>query len=653
MDQLASAARLIRFGVFELDLRTGELRKSGLKLRLHGQPVEVLKVLLERPGELVTREELEKRLWVGDTVVEFEHSINAAVNRLREALGDSADNPRFIETLARRGYRFIYPVDVGAHGGAPPVAPVSAPAADVGAGLALPSGAQQAAPLQKRWRLALAAMGIVGVLAALLALNVVGLRDRILRTVGAVREPPLRIDSIAVLPLENLSGDKEQEYFADGMTEELITSLGKIGSLRVISRTSVMRFKGARPAGGLAEIAQKLNVDAVVEGSVMRSGDRVRITANLIHAPSDRHLWAESYDRDLRDVLALQGEIARAVADEVKAKLTPQEQTRLARSRPVNLEAHRLYMLGRFHWNKRTEEGLKNAIDHFQRTIQIDPAYAPAYAGLADSYDVLGDHGYLPPKEAFPKAKVAAQKALDIDESLAAAHASLAFAYYVYDWNWGASEKEFKRAIELNPSYATAHQWYSIYLSNMRRHADAVAEAQRAQQLDPLSAIITANVGYSYFTARNYQEAIGRFRDAVSLFSDFPVAYSMLARTYMANGMYQEAIITYQKAGSLFGANPAQVAALGQAYAKRGIRGYYLWQLQRLREESKHRYVSAADFAYVFAGLGEKDEAFSYLEKAYEDRDCYLTRLQVLPALDPLRSDPRFQDLLRRMNFPP
>ena len=496
-------------------------------------------------------------------------------------------------------------------------------------------------------------MGIVGVLAALLALNVVGLRDRILRTVGAVREPPLRIDSIAVLPLENLSGDKEQEYFADGMTEELITSLGKIGSLRVISRTSVMRFKGARPAGGLAEIAQKLNVDAVVEGSVMRSGDRVRITANLIHAPSDRHLWAESYDRDLRDVLALQGEIARAVADEVKAKLTPQEQTRLARSRPVNLEAHRLYMLGRFHWNKRTEEGLKNAIDHFQRTIQIDPAYAPAYAGLADSYDVLGDHGYLPPKEAFPKAKVAAQKALDIDESLAAAHASLAFAYYVYDWNWGASEKEFKRAIELNPSYATAHQWYSIYLSNMRRHADAVAEAQRAQQLDPLSAIITANVGYSYFTARNYQEAIGRFRDAVSLFSDFPVAYSMLARTYMANGMYQEAIITYQKAGSLFGANPAQVAALGQAYAKRGIRGYYLWQLQRLREESKHRYVSAADFAYVFAGLGEKDEAFSYLEKAYEDRDCYLTRLQVLPALDPLRSDPRFQDLLRRMNFPP
>jgi TolB-like protein len=516
-------------------------------------------------------------------------------------------------------------------------------------------GARHGVPLPRRWAVVsgIAAFLLVAVGAVVLGLNVGGLRDRLMSLVGARHGVPTpKIESIAVLPLANLSGDPEQEYFADGMTEELITNLGKISALRVISRTSVMRYKKTEKP--LPQIARELGVDGIVEGSVLRVGDRVRITAQLIQAEQERHLWAESYERDLRDVLALQSEVARAIANEIRLKLTPQEQTRLASARPVNPEAYRLCLLGRFHWNKRTEEGFKNAIDHFQRALEIDPGYAPAYAGLADSYICLSDRGFLPPKEAIPRGKAAAQKALEIDESLAEAHTSLALAYWEYDWDWPACEREYKRAIELNPNYATAHQWYALYLSAMKRHAEALAEAQRAQQLDPLSPIISVGVAlYGYFYTRQYDEAIRRLRDTLSLFPDFAVAYFSLGGAYVASGTYQEAIVAYQKARSLSGASAAEVAALGQAYAKGGIRGYYLWELRRLREESKHRYVRAVAFAYLFAGLGEKDQAFSYLEKAYEDRDYQLNLLQISPRFDPLRSDPRFQDLLQRMNFPP
>jgi TolB-like protein len=523
-----------------------------------------------------------------------------------------------------------------------------------------PEGVRQptGAPLRRHWLVALAGGAVVAIAAVLIALNVAGLRDRVAAVVGASRPvgtpaPTPKIESLAVLPLENLSGDPEQEYFSDGMTDALIAELGQIGSLRVISRTSAMRFKGARPAGGLPEIARQLNVDALIEGSVLRAGDKVRITAQLIGAVPERHLWARSYERDLRDVLSLQSEVARAIADEVKAKVTPEIQARLASARPVNPEAHRLYLLGRVYWNKRTEEGFKKAIDHFQQAIEIDPAYAPAYAGLADSYNLLGDWGYLPPRDAYPKSKAAARKALQIDEASAEAHTSLAYAHFEYDWDWLACEKEFKRAIELNPNYAEAHHWYSEYLSSVRRHAEAMAEAQRSQELDPLSPILSVSLTWRYVAARQYDEAIRRLRDTVSLFPDFAIAYGNLGGAYEAKGMYQEAIVAYQKQSSLSGASAAEVAALGQAYAKGGIRGYYLWELQRLREESKHRYVRAVAFAYLFAALGEKDQALSYLEKAYEDRDWHLTLLQISPSFDPLRSDPRFQDLLRRMNFPP
>jgi TolB-like protein/Tfp pilus assembly protein PilF len=559
-----------------------------------------------------------------DCPAELEHIINKALEKDREVRYQSASELRADlkrlkhETEAARA-----------------VAPVSPPAK---------TAAMRTSPLQ---RLAHAGLALIAVVADLAALNIAGLRDRLLRRAA----PVPRIESIAVLPLESLSRDPEQQYFADGMTEELITNLSKISALRVISRTSVMAYKNAKKP--LPQIARELNVDAVIEGSVLRSGDRVRITAQLVHAPTDRHLWAQSYERDLRDILALQSEVAQAVAREIKIVVSPQEQTRLASARPVNPEAYRLCLLGRFNWNKRTEEGFKSAIDHFQRAIEIDPGYAPAYAGLADSYILLGGNSFLPPKEAIPSGKAAAQKALDIDDSLAEAHTSLAWACTIYDWDWSACEEEFKRAIELNPNYATAHHWYGDYLSDMGRHAEAMAEVQRAQQLDPLSPILSACLAYRYFYARQYQEAIRRFRNTVSLFPEFATAHWWLGNTYMANGTHQEAIVAYQKARSLSGASAAEVAALGQAYAKGGIRGYYLWELRRLREESKRRYVGAVASASLYAGLGEKDQALSYLEKAYEERDSDLTLLQIEPAFDPLRSDPRFQDLLRRMNFPP
>jgi TolB-like protein/DNA-binding winged helix-turn-helix (wHTH) protein/Tfp pilus assembly protein PilF len=647
--------RLLRFSVFEVDLRTGELRKQGLKVKLQGQPFQVLAMLLERPGELVTREEIREKLWPEDTFIDFEHSVNSSIKRLREALGDDAAAPRFIETLARQGYRFIAPVEPhhpltpsserrGANADSPP-------ASGGGQGV-VAVGAIHESPLRRHWAVAVASGLVVAVVAVLFALNTAGLRDRVVTSVGARRAVPLpRIEAIAVLPFENLSHDPEQEYFADGMTEALITDLGKISALRVISRTSVMRYK--KTDKPLPQIGRELNVDAVVEGTVQRSGDRVRITANLLHAPTDRHLWAETYERDLRDVLVLQDEVTRSIASEIQIKVTPNEQVRLAGARAVNPEAHRLYLIGRFLWNKRTEEGFKQAINNFQRAIEIDPNYASAYAGLADAYNLLGDWGYLPPRDAYPKAKAAAQKALQIDDASAEAHTSLAYAHFEYDWDWAACEKEFKRAIELNPNYATAHHWYSEYLSAMKRHAEAVAEGQRAQELDPLSPIISDCLACRYLFTRQYDEAIRRFRDTVSLFPEFAVAYGDLAGTYMANGTYQEAIVAHQKARSLSGASATEVAAIGEAYAKGGIRGYYLWELRRLREESRHRYVRAEAFAYLYAGLGEKDQAFAYLEKAYQDRDWHLTLLQIGPGFDPLRSDPRFQDLLRRMNFPP
>ncbi|MGB7623186.1 MAG: protein kinase [Terriglobia bacterium] len=507
-------------------------------------------------------------------------------------------------------------------------------------------------PLQNRWIVAVSAAAIVALLAVLIAFNISGLRDRVLTAVGAQGRVPLpRIQSIAVLPLENLSRDPEQEYFADGMTDELITNLSKIGSLKVISRTSVMQYKGAKKP--LREIAQALGVDGVIEGSVFRAGNRVRITAQLIHAATDRHLWAESYERDLSDVMALQGEVSRAIAGEVKAALTPQEQARLANSRPVNPDAHEAYLKGRYYWNLRTEEALKKSIEFFQQAIEKDPGYALAYAGLSGSYGVMATWNVMAPKEAYPRAKAAALKALEMDETLAEAHASLGAGRDEYDWDWAGAEKEFKRAIELNPSYATAHQWYAEYLSVMGRHEEAIAEAKRAQELDPLSLMINAVGGRIFFYARRYDEAIAQCRRTLELNAGFYQAHLFLGWAYEQQRRYEQAIPEYLKAKALEQGNPTLAAELARGYAAAGKRTEAVNIISHLEELPKQSYVSPYAIAQVYTALGDSGGAFQWLEKAYQGRDTQLVWLKAEPGFDSLRPDSRFQDFLRRMNFPP
>ena len=642
MDEADRHPRPVRFGVFEVDLRSGEVRKHGLKIKLQEQPFQILAMLLERPGEVVTREELRKKLWPEDTFVDFDNSLNTGINKIREALGDSADNPRFVETLPRRGYRFIYPVDVGA--GLRPahaVAPVSPPAL---------WAAMRTSPLQLRI-VALAAVTLVAVLAALVAFNVAGLRDRVLRAVGAGREPPLQIRSIAVLPLENLSGDPEQECFADGITDELITNLGKISALRVISRTSAMHYKGTKKR--LPEIAKELNVDAIVEGTVQRSGGRVRITANLLHAPTDRHLWAESYERDLQDILVLQRDVAQAIAREVQVKLTPQEQTRLASVRLVDPEAYQAYVMGRYFWNKRTPEGLNTGLEYFEQALRHDPNYGSAFAGIADSYAVLAMYRAMAPTAGFAKAKAAAMKALEIDDSLTEPHATLGYVRWLNDWDWVGAEKEFKKALERNPSYATGHHWYSCFLATMGRSDEAIAEIRRAYDLDPASLIVNTELGWVHYMAGRYGQAIEYFKKTLEMDPDFQHANSDAGNAYREKGMYQEAAAAFEKAFALSKRDTASLARLGHVYAVWGKRREALKVLEDVRQLSSGGDGLAYEMALIWLGLGEKDKALTGLEKAFKDRHRGMVFLKVEPIFDPLRSDPRYKDLLRRMNFPP
>ncbi|MGD1156313.1 MAG: tetratricopeptide repeat protein [Terriglobia bacterium] len=618
------STHVFRFARQEVDLRAGELRRSGQSIKLQEQPLQILTMLLERPGEIVTREVIQQKLWPSDTFVEFDHSINAAIQRLRQALGDSAENPCFVETVARRGYRFIAPVEA--------VAAVNDRRSE---------DAAHRAPLQRR--LALAAAIPIAIAALLFTLNVAGLRDRVLQAVGAVREPPLQIQSIAVLPLANLSGDPQQEYFADGMTEELITNLGKISSLRVISRTSVMQYKGTNKP--LPQIARELNVDAIVEGTVQRSENRVRITANLMHAPADRHLWAGTYERDLRDVLALQDEVARAIADEVKAKLTPQVQARLAHARPVDPEAHELYLKGS-DWLSRDDR--KKALEYFQQAIQKDPNFARGYLGIAQAYGGLGDNVELSSAEAFTKDKAYARKALELDESLPEAHVALAFALWQGDWDWSGAERELERALEINPNSEDAHRRYSSYFAMLDRPEEAIAEARRALEISPTLAWPYNHLGWVYYFARRYDDALAQYQKAMQVDPNASSAHLWIAWAYREKGMYKEAIAEFLKMPD----GAIKFGHLGNAYARAGQKAEAQKLLQKLIELSKQK-RGTWEVALIHAGLGDKDRAFEWLERAYQVRDKGMSFLKVDPPLDPLRSDPRFQDLLRRMNFPP
>ena len=649
------SARVVRFGLFEVDLDNNELRKRGVRLKLQDQPQNLLKMLLEHPGTLVTRDELRNRLWKPGTYVEFDHSLNTAVMRLREVLGDSSENPMFIETVPRKGYRFIAPVQEVKRETLPPSQSEPLLASSTPVIIAeLPQATQPsqmqilAVPSPPTRQVALSRALVAGLSAfALLLAGLYIFRANLGFTSPETKE----ITSIAVLPMQNLSGDANQDYFADGMTDELIASLARISSLRVISRTTAMDYKGTHES--LEKIARDLHVDAVVEGTVLRSGDRVRITAELVQVSTDRHLWADTYESQMDDVLTLQNRVATAIVSEIRIKLTPQDKQSLAALRPVNPDAFEDYLKGRYYWGKRSEDALGKAIHYFQSATEKDPNYALAYAGLADCYGILGAAivGTVPTSEVAPKAELAAKKAVALDPALAETQTALATVQFNDDWNWKAAETGFQRAIQLNPSYATAHQRYSLYLIAMGRTEESLTEMNRARTLDPLSLSMNFSLGWRLYMARRYDEAIAQLLNTIEMDSTYLLAHIVLGQCYEQTGRYPEAISELRKASALALDSPPVLAALGHVYAVSGNRAGAMQLLADLKSQATRRYVSPFYIAFIYAGLDDHEQALAWLNKSYQDRSNNTVFLNVVPQFDNLRSDPRFQNLKHRIGI--
>jgi TolB-like protein/DNA-binding winged helix-turn-helix (wHTH) protein/Flp pilus assembly protein TadD len=644
VQEAPQAGGRLRFGVFELDLRAGELRKHGLRVRLQEQPFQVLATLLAHAGDVVTREQLQKKLWAADTFVDFDHGLNKAINKIRDALGDSAESPRFVETVARRGYRFLADVkdaDVADTIVRSPTIALTTPApASEGhdrSDLAGRAATVSRMPQSRAWKLSVLALLLI---VASLAAWKLHSRNR----------PAPTIRSLAVLPFESLSSDTSQDYFADGMTDELISDLGQISALRVISRTSVMGYKHARKP--LPEIARELNVDAVVEGTVLRSGDRVRITAQLIEAPADKHLWSHSYEGELQNTLTLQNEVAQAIADQIRINLSPQEQAALKNVKVVNPEAYESFLKGRYFWNKRTADGLKVALAYFNQAIDEDPNYAQAYSGLADTYALLGDWQFavMTPKEALPKAKAAAIRALQLDSALGEAHNSLAFCLDGFDWDFDSAGKEFRRAIELNPGYATAHHWYAWHLALLGKNDEAIVEMKKAVNLDPLSLVINADLAELLLLSHSYDESIEQSRKTIEMDPNFALAHNQLGQAYLQKHMNDEAVAELQKAVQLSGGSPTSIANLARAYVASNKTSEAEKLLNDLKARSNPGGSLAAEIAAIYAALGDRDQAMNWLEKGFKER--FNPGVLLRPGFDPFRSDPRFKDLQRRIGLP-
>jgi len=637
--------RIARFGIYEADLDDRRLTKSGFRIRLQEQPFQILSLLLEKQGSVVTRDELKEKLWASDTFVAFDDGLNTAIKKLRTALNDSADNPRFVETVPRIGYRFIAPVTIAeeTHRAAAPLEAEPFSSSRAGSVIETPeahppavsSGVRLATPRRSaafRWAAAIAVLFFV---------TVVTFRVGTKPNSAAVQ--PGEFQAIAVLPLQNMSTDPAQEFIADGMTDEIITDLAKLAGPKVISRTSAMQYKGTHKS--IPEIARELNVGAIVEGSVERSGDRMWVRVQLIQASTDHHLWAEEYDRQLSDVLRLEADVAQDIAQQIQLHLTQRQQHDLASSRPLNPQAFQDYLQGRQYWAMRTNESLNKAVEYYNKAIQEDPGEARSYAGLAHCYIVLPMLTQAGMTESAQKASEAAQKALSLDDSLPEAHLAIAEIEFYQDWNFPGAEKEFRRTLELNPNYATGHQWYGEFLSVLGRPDEAINEVEAALALDPLAAVVHHQAGQTFQQARQYDRAIQEYRQALKLNPDFYVSYEALYWAYRRQGKFEAAIQAMQGASPYWRPEQgmsSQIGRLSAAYAQGGKEGFLRQSIEMHKRFRDGDYYLARDYA----DLGDRESALQQLELSFKKGNQIVLWMRIDGELDPLRSDPRFQNLL-------
>ena len=657
MGQPAGNPQFVRFADYTLDLQTAELRCNGTKIIIQAKPFQILKTLIESDGRLVPREELIHRLWPIGTFVDFDQSLNRAVARLRESLQDEAEHPRFVETLPRRGYRFIAPVEMTEPLPSTPKLPATeAPSV-------LRSSSQEHVTEGRVPRLLRTQFAAILATVLVLLFSVLALlhwRGKIGTKVSAdagrfiPKEQFTRqsvalagIRSIAVLPLDNLSHDAEQDYFADGMTDALINNLSKIGALRVISRTSIIQYKATRKP--LPEIARELRVDAVVEGSVQRSANRVRITVQLIDGKTDAHLWARSFDRNLSDVLALESDVAQAVVGEIQITLTPAEVASFSGLHAVSQKAHDAYLRGRYLWNTRTKQGLEQSISFYHQAIEEDPRYALAYAGIADSYILLENNGQMPASRANPEMRMAASKAVSLDPNLADGHRLLAQVRET-EWNWTGAEEEYTRALELNPGSAKSHHWYAILLVNLKRYDEAVSEIGRAVDLEPLSPLLQVNQSYIYYVAGRFDDALRVLRSPV-IRRDNIAARTFSALIHLKKTEFKTGIAEL-RANVHADRCVENLAYLAYAYALAGRKEEALASLRELQQLGKYEYIDPGLMAMIWTGLGKSDRALELLQEDYRQHASFVASLGADPVFEPLHSDDRFQELLRRVGLP-
>ena len=670
---------IYEFGAFRVDPVRRLLLCEGKQVRLPAKAFEILLVLLEGKGRLVEKDELMRKVWP-DAVVE-ENNLTVNISALRRSLTESPGEHRFVVTVPGRGYQFV--ADVRQHGGqrtteSEPVSPANQAVAEINAERASTDGEAEPLSSGKSWSLkssraqvAVAQTnggarhtriqssaryiggeikrhknGVLFLLTALLGTTIVVSYFAYSRYLAG--RSKAGITSIAVLPFANETGDSNAEYLSEGISESLINSLSQLPSVKVIARSSTFKYKGTEV--DLQEVSKALGVEAIVTGRVTQRGENLSISVELVNASDKSQMWGEHYDRKLSDLLAIQREIASEIVEKLKLKVSGEEKG--SKHYTESNAAYQLYLKGRFFWNKRTAEALKKSIEYFNQAIDIDPRFALAYAGLADCYVVPANR--LPPREAMPKAKAAAIRALELDETLAEAHASLGRVFSAYDWNWTSAEKEYKRAIELNPRYAVAHQWYGGYLAIMGRRDEAIAERKRAVELEPLSTIINFELGLAFYYARDYDRAIEQFKKTLELDQNFPSVHNFLPAAYEQKGMYNEAVAGFNKAIPLTSKSEwtLSMAGLGRLYAVIGKKSEARKLLNELKQRSPQEYVPASSIALIYAGLGEKDQAFVWLDKAYEQRVFLMHNIKLDPRWDSLRSDPRFEDLIRRIGLP-